>query len=43
VCNAASSIIGAMRHRNHIGETLALSALARQLHQGGRGGVSKLQ
>lgn len=43
MCNAARSVVDAMRHRNRIGGTLALSALGRRPHQGGHGGVSKLQ
>jgi predicted transcriptional regulator of viral defense system len=39
----ARSVVDAMRHRNRIGETLALSALGRYLRRNGRGGVSELQ
>ncbi|MFF3893708.1 hypothetical protein ACFYY3_11075 [Streptomyces sp. NPDC001812] len=41
--SAARSTVDAMRHRNRIDETLALSALGRYLRRNGRGGVSELQ
>ncbi|MFJ4437312.1 hypothetical protein [Streptomyces sp. NPDC088923] len=41
--NAARSVVDAMRHRNRLGETLALSALGRYLRRSGRGGVGELQ
>ncbi|MCX4883710.1 type IV toxin-antitoxin system AbiEi family antitoxin domain-containing protein [Streptomyces sp. NBC_00847] len=41
--NAARSVVDAMRHRNRVGETLALSALGRYLRREGRSGVGELQ
>ncbi|MEU3134183.1 type IV toxin-antitoxin system AbiEi family antitoxin domain-containing protein [Streptomyces sp. NPDC006854] len=41
--NAARSVVDAMRHRNRLGETLALSALGRYLRLSGRGGIGELQ
>ncbi|MFI6439713.1 type IV toxin-antitoxin system AbiEi family antitoxin domain-containing protein [Streptomyces sp. NPDC050759] len=43
VYNAARSVVDAMRHRNRVGETLALSALGRYLRRDGRSGVGELQ
>lgn len=43
VYDAARSVVDAMRHRNRIGQTLALAALGRYLRTSGPDGVSKLQ